>query len=823
MLRPIYANIPDDIKALRQWVAWRGIARKSDPSKMTKVPRNAKPPKVTKIPYQPNGRKAKTNDPDTWSTFDAVCAVGEKFDGVGFVLIHDGQYSALDFDKCRCPAFDGVTPWANSLDTVLPEIADKIRKLNTYTEISPSGQGIRVLVNASLPVAGKRYGKIEAYQGGRYVTITGHLVDGFPVTIEHRQKALDDFYRDVFEAADNRAVHERDSQPGIGSDGWRDLLEKATKSNSGEHIKQLFAGDHSGYPSPSEADLALCAHLAFWFKADAAAIDAAFRESGLFRAKWDERHFGDGRTYGEATISKAISGCNEHYHGRAHVGGLTSTPPSDEWHEPIPFNDYSHLPEFPATAIPGVCGEMAQALSESCQVDPCLPSCMILASLSTALAGKVRIDLGSHTEPANVYVIAILGSGNRKSECVKQIAEPIYLYQHECQQALVPIIQGAASNMRVLEKRLDKYQKQAATADDPHDREIATSACHDVLKEMGENPVPSQKVFIVDDVTPEAIGQIMANNDERVSILSAEGGIFKLIAGLYNNGQANMDLFLKAHSGDFWSNNRIGREAKSMMRPTLTMGLAVQPDVVEEIGRNSEFRGRGLSARFLYAVGQSMAGYRTRQSTPVPTSIKDAYHKGIVALMSDNEPIELMLTPSAQHLWDEFYDEVELRLRPGSELEHLVDWGSKLPGAVARIAGLLHFADSADGFRGNLIQERTVRSACQIGWYYLEHAKAVFGMMQEDPGITMGKRILTFIIDHRPEAFKARDLFNHTNVQSMKEIVPGLNSLIERGFVREEDVTDRERRRGRPEAIRYVVNPKVYVNAQGNHPHNPQK
>lgn len=482
----------------------------------------------------------------------------------------------------------------------------------------------------------------------------------------------------------------------------------------------------------------------------------------------------------------------------------------ESWPEPIPFNDYSHLPEFPVSAIPGVCGEMVQALADSCQVDTGLPGTLMLAALSTAIGGKIRVSLGTHSEPGNIYAIAIVGSGNRKSEVLSQLAEPIYSYQQECQKALVPIIREAENKHEILKKRLDKLQKDAARTDDPIERETIIRCCNDVLKEMEAKPIPPQEVFLVDDITPEALGQTMADNGERMSILSAEGGIFRIIAGLYHNGQANIDLFLKAHAGDYWSNNRIGRESKRMVHPRLTLGLAVQPDVIEEIGQNSEFRGRGLSARFLYSLCQSKAGYRTRQSSPVPGKIKDLYHEGIVKLMAHSGGLELTLTPDAQPRWDSFYNEVETRLRPGRELEHIVDWGSKLPGAVARITGLLHFADFADGFPGNLIQEKTVLSACEIGSYYLQHAKAVFGMMKEDSTITMAKKILNYIKSHNPTTFKGRDLFDHTNCQSMQEVQPALNNLVERGYIREFGRKEQEIRKGRPESTKYEVNPKIF-------------
>jgi len=362
-----------------------------------------------------------------------------------------------------------------------------------------------------------------------------------------------------------------------------------------------------------------------------------------------------------------------------------------------------------------------------------------------------------------------------------------------------------------LEKRLETLQKKAANQDDSTERDlIIRGDCHDVLKEIDANPVIRKPVYLVDDITPEALGQLMADNQERAAILSAEGGIFRIIAGLYHNGQANFDLFLKGHAGDYWSNNRIGRESKTMEAPALSLGLSVQPDVIDEIGKNSEFRGRGLSARFLYSLCQSKAGYRTRQSTPISSKVKDGYHRLIESLMAIEGKHELRLTPDAHTTWNSFYSDVELLLRPGEELERLVDWGSKLSGAVARIAGLLHFAEHGPSGIEKPISSDKVEMSCFIGGYYLEHAKAVFGLMGEDSRLAAGKKILDYLKRCRPQSFKGSDLFDHTGFQSMKEIEPGIGILIERGFIREIGKPDVEKRRGRPEAMTYEVNPKVF-------------
>jgi hypothetical protein len=173
---------------------------------------------------------------------------------------------------------------------------------------------------------------------------------------------------------------------------------------------------------------------------------------------------------------------------------------------------------------------------------------------------------------------------------------------------------------------------------------------------------------------------------------------------------------------------------------------------------------------------------------------------------------ELRMSPDAQTIWNEFYAAVEPLLRPGAELEHLVDWGSKLPGAVARISGLLHFAEHGPEGIGKPISGDSVSKACLLGVYYLEHAKASFGIMKEDVRLTVARKILSYIKRCMPERFKGRDLFSHTSCESMNEIQPGIMILIERGYIREAGKVDYGKRTGRPESQVYEVNPKVFSN-----------
>ena len=92
-------------------------------------------------------------------------------------------------------------------------------------------------------------------------------------------------------------------------------LEKAFSSSLHLKIRKLILGDISDYQSPSEADLAICRYLASYFDCNEGLIDKFFRESALYRKKWDEKRNSSGETYGQMTIQKAITSVKDLFQG----------------------------------------------------------------------------------------------------------------------------------------------------------------------------------------------------------------------------------------------------------------------------------------------------------------------------------------------------------------------------------------------------------------------------------------------------------------------------------------------------------------------------
>ena len=266
-------NIPDELKSLSQWVAWRLEHRAGN---------------VTKVPIDPtNGNPASATDPITWGTLaQAVKGLVRYFcDGIGFVFTADDPFCGIDFDVCRNP----------ETQVIKPSVENFVKALCSYAEISPSGTGVHIICKGSLPPKGRRKRNVEMYESGRYFTMTGDRLNGNRV--EERSTGLLTLHRSLFgdrstppkSAATQRATIEDD-----------DLTERAMSARNGEKFRRLWEGHWEGYPSRSEADLALCSLLAFWTQ-DPEQIDRLFRQSGLTRKKWEKR-----ADYRRGTIEKAL-------------------------------------------------------------------------------------------------------------------------------------------------------------------------------------------------------------------------------------------------------------------------------------------------------------------------------------------------------------------------------------------------------------------------------------------------------------------------------------------------------------------------------------
>ncbi len=298
LITRVRSNVPMELQQLAQWVAWIYVLRDGE-EKPTKVPHDSD-----------TGREASSTDPLTWSTFDGACNAYSSggYDGIGFVVTDHDPYVGVDLDDC----ID---------DGQLSEDATRwVQSLNSYTEISPSGHGVRVWVRGKKlgPRCKNKQLGIEIYETKRFFTVTGQRIVELPTaTIEDRQSELDALYSEAFPLLENAGCSDRQPPSAAIPQDDEELLQVMFSAINGTAIRALWDGDRSAQANDdSAADLALCSHLAFYTGCDEQRIDRMFRCSGLYRPKWERQDYRD------RTVGRAIDGTHRTYMPPAEIPQL---------------------------------------------------------------------------------------------------------------------------------------------------------------------------------------------------------------------------------------------------------------------------------------------------------------------------------------------------------------------------------------------------------------------------------------------------------------------------------------------------------------------
>ena len=493
--------------------------------------------------------------------------------------------------------------------------------------------------------------------------------------------------------------------------------------------------------------------------------------------------------------------------------GDYNAPSQPTWEKPIPFAQHT-LPPFPVDALPPAIREHVLAVAESTQTPVDMSASAALAVLALCQQGKYRIaGKEDWREPLNLFVVIVAEPSERKSAVINFMTRPVNLYEAEYNQQHAGALERSRMEKRILEKQQraleDQVLKGKAHMEDLQD--IALQVAN--FKEL------SPLRLYVDDVTTEKLTSILSDNGGTAAIVSAEGGIFDMLSGIYTKN-VNIDVMLKGHSGDCIRVDRIGRNSESIMNPALTVLLAVQPSVLSGMMQNGTFRGRGLTARFMYCMPTSIIGQRKYRTEAIPAVVSHNYDALIRNLLQEEMPKApelIYLSPEADQLLEQFSCEVEGKLK--TEYSDIPDWAGKLVGAVLRIAGLLCRASvtRCDEFLEVppplIVDQATMEGAIAIGRYFTEHSRAAFSLMGADNLVKQSQYMLDAIVKNRLTEFTRRDIMRMCrSFKTADEVQPVLNHLADLGYVAPK-ATDLTQGKGRPANQSYMVNPLLYENA----------
>ena len=761
-------SIPSEMTALPQWVCWKYADRNG---------------KRTKIPVQVDGSPAAVNDPTTWADFDTVsraCESGE-FAGCGFVLTAESNITCIDFDRIRCTHTGEISPWAVEI----------IERMNSFSEVSPSGTGIHVWGVCSPGAVGERcrFGSkhlraagfaagedesIEIYRRDRYITVTGEHV-GEPRPLRDISIEI----ADLFTRLDPQPALPPVSQPQSALDlPDEDLLERAFNASNGEKFRALWAGDFSGYPSASEADCALAQLLAFWTGGDAGRADSLFRRSGLMRAKWDERRGIE--TYGIRTIRAAVTSCTEYYTpGRGGTGGILSKPqptgvsfppgpPSTPASTPSPPQIPEYRP-FPVQCLPALIREFVECTADSIQVAAEWAALPALVAAGCVSGVGAKIKEGYH-EPGILWALCLGNPSSAKS----------------------PALRAALSSVSKIDTELHRARE---AANKEYQRDLDRCNSRD-KRGAGERPqkavVPQIKLT---DTTTEAVVRVAADNPKFPVICSDEISGFISSFNAYRGGRGgDLEFWLASYNADAYTVNRASKEPVHV--PRLGVGL---------IGFTTPAAFRGglrfdqvpnlVSCGFLGRSVLSMPPCEPRTFTQVGVD-PDLLHRveQLFRSLWGHAGAVLELSAGALKLWTDFFNATQARCKSVPEaIEH---FEGKQAGRAARIAAILAVLHGDDD-----IGEGVMRDALTISeWFSYETSRA-YAILKISTGTT--PPLLKYLLDNPG---KTASEINRSGPREFRrkgtgEIEAALKSLESAGLIAAEPVKE-----GRP-AVRWFPAP----------------
>jgi hypothetical protein len=390
---------------------------------------------------------------------------------------------------------------------------------------------------------------------------------------------------------------------------------------------------------------------------------------------------------------------------------------------------------------------MVDAVARSTQTDVSMSAMVSLAVLSAAVARKAVVrESSGRTTPLNLWVLAILEASEGKTPPFRHLMAPLEVVQRRLER---PTPAAASSTLSPPNDRPRPTAWERLLWDDTFENparletpQITLDEVLAVLMDQQEARHPGVPVqFLTRDVTPAALIELMANQCLGIAQMSAEGGFAAWISTVGGRGLNDLATLNLAWDGEAIRMGRRVQPIPPSHRSALTVGVAVQPSALRQVLSNPQFRGVGYLARFLYCYPEPRRGQTHAPFIPVPDAVAFSYMANVwsmLALPCDRregdgveEPYSIPMSPEAQRLWDDWYNELEPLRAPNAPLDSVADWVEKLRQNVVRISGVLHLSRYA-GPRGRdaydiPISDETMGSAIEIGRYLIPFGERAMG------------------------------------------------------------------------------------------------
>lgn len=487
---------------------------------------------------------------------------------------------------------------------------------------------------------------------------------------------------------------------------------------------------------------------------------------------------------------------------------------SFEWPDPI-LPDMAEPPPVPIDILPTMVARYIQALADSIRAEPEMGILPVLAAAGAALMGKIEIQVKQrYVETVNLFTAVVAESGEGKSPFLSAIFGPLWEREETERKRFEE--QSIANDARrgLLESDEKRLKKEWGAKKDDDDKDKVEELYRGVVEELRslDGKAPRR---LTSDVTPERIAGLMAENDGRITLVSPEGGPFKIMAGQYSKASAIIDTYTKAWRGEPIRIDRQSGDPIIVDDPCLTMCIALQPIVLQKLPNKSLLKAEGLLPRFLFLCPRSVLGSRpaTLETPGVSDDDRLPYEKLITRLLDlkvreEGKPDRLTLSPEAERIFTEFELWLEPQLGETGSLRAIHEWGVKLTANTLRMAALFHVLDRVDEGENHLspISEEAMTEAVRLAKALIPHARYVErAMVNKLPG-----QVLAHI--RGESSISRREL--HRRCQGLAEIqkADDLDAPLERledlGCV-QVVASSKTGLRGKPRSPTIYLNPKL--------------
>lgn len=452
-------------------------------------------------------------------------------------------------------------------------------------------------------------------------------------------------------------------------------------------------------------------------------------------------------------------------------------------------------PEFCAELLPDALSDMAQAVAKNLSVPLDLPAIVGIGAASACACGKAVVRLREGwEEPCQLFMMVVMGSGEGKSPAFNKMTGFLFERQaEENRRRNVQIARDAAELDALAAKKAQAIKRGR------------TEEAKALAEEIAEKPImhPMRR-YVGGDVTPEALPEVMQENEGATSILDDEGELLELLSGRYQE-RPNLDALLKGFTGSVISITRRGRSVV-VNNPALSVLLLSQPYILKTLLSDERMVGKGLLARFLISEPEPLREY-PEEEPAIPETVIQRYRAAMERLM-DMQPSTLDLTPEARDVFFGFRSEWRKRQWEDWEPLKSADFIGKIGANTARLAGIMHLLSD----KGDEIGAGTMRRAVQLMRYFIGHA-----LRLTDDGNRLTKQardILQLLLKNAEPVQKEREikrkLMQRKTFPTSESVDAGLSELEKRGYIRK----SKEAGSGHTAAI-IALHPELLSDADG--------